>query len=400
MNFIFSKKVFLFLIIILMVLNIYSVNLDEIYSKIFTNNFDYTEIYSPEFLKTVSTEKIKEITSHYLSILGEFSHIQEDNEKITVFFEKGEAPSTISINRKNMITSIWLGDAKISGDNFEKVLNDFYELGKKISISILKNGAEEIFTYNSDENLGVGSAFKLYILKALQEKIKNRETGWSRVIYLKDDMKTLPSGILQSWPNLSPVTLKTAANLMIQYSDNTATDMLINFLSKEYIEKFTPESLKPFMTTNEFFNLKLNSDNNFRENFFKADKNRKRNLLNTLTENEYSDEKVQNWKNPVDIELVEWFVSTRNLCEIIFDLKNNESIQINPGVANNEDWEKIGFKGGSEPGVFNMTHLLKKNENSDYYSISITVNNSKNPINDNEFIDLYKRALNLLKKLI
>jgi hypothetical protein len=55
---------------------------------------------------------------------------------------------------------------------------------------------------------------------------------------------------------------------------------------------------------------------------------------------------------------VEWFFSTRELCALMAEVRGQPLMQVNPGVANPEDWETISFKGGSEPGVLNLTTAL------------------------------------------
>jgi hypothetical protein len=61
--------------------------------------------------------------------------------------------------------------------------------------------------------------------------------------------------------------------------------------------------------------------------------------------------------DPVALD-VEWFFSTRELCALMAEVRRQPLMQVNPGVANPEDWETISFKGGSEPGVLNLTTAL------------------------------------------
>ena len=53
----------------------------------------------------------------------------------------------------------------------------------------------------------------------------------------RSDRASLPSGITQSWPAGSPVTLQTLATLMISISDNTATDTLVT-LERRKLDAF------------------------------------------------------------------------------------------------------------------------------------------------------------------
>ena len=53
----------------------------------------------------------------------------------------------------------------------------------------------------------------------------------------------------------APITIHTLASLMISESDNTATDALIDLVTRNSVETISPRN-RPFMTTREFFQLK------------------------------------------------------------------------------------------------------------------------------------------------
>ncbi|MFW5485819.1 MAG: hypothetical protein ACOCJN_06625, partial [Spirochaetaceae bacterium JB067] len=65
-------------------------------------------------------------------------------------------------------------------------------------------------------------------------------------------------------------------------------------------------------------------------------------------------------------------------------------------VAENEQWERIAYKGGSEPGVLNLTTFLRDSDEN-CYTVSYTANNEDSPLNENEIIILYQNLLNKLK---
>ena len=98
----------------------------------------------------------------------------------------------------------------------------------------------------------MGSAFKLAVLSTLQDQIQAGTHAWNDVVTLKPEWKSLPSGILQGWPDDAPLTLQTLATLMISQSDNTATDALIAVVGREAVEAKT-EHNRPFLTTREAF---------------------------------------------------------------------------------------------------------------------------------------------------
>jgi hypothetical protein len=57
---------------------------------------------------------------------------------------------------------------------------------------------------------------------------------------------------------------------------------------------------------------------------------------------------------------VEWFFSARELCALMESVHELPFMAINPGLANKNEWARIAFKGGSEPGVANLTTRLER----------------------------------------
>ena len=84
---------------------------------------------------------------------------------------------------------------------------------------------------------------------------------------------------------------------------------------------------------------------------------------------------------PVAIKEVEWFASAADLCRAMdwFHRKNDEKaldiLAINPGAAMmKEEFDYMGYKGGSEPGVLNFTWLLETKKGG-HYALSMGWNN-------------------------
>lgn len=94
---------------------------------------------------------------------------------------------------------------------------------------------------------------------------------------------------------------------------------------------------------------------------------------------------------PVLIKEVEWFFSTKELANTMYDLKESEALQINPGLANKNNW----YKGGSEAGVLQYTHLLQKNQGIAVFVVSITAN-SEEGLNTNKMTELTSRLISVL----
>ena len=72
---------------------------------------------------------------------------------------------------------------------------------------------------------------------------------------LHHEWKSLPTGILRTWPDGTPITLATLAAEMISISDNTAADALVRIVGENALRPYAREN-QPFLTTREVFTLK------------------------------------------------------------------------------------------------------------------------------------------------
>jgi len=102
---------------------------------------------------------------------------------------------------------------------------------------------------------------------------------------------------------------------------------------------------------------------------------------------------------------VEWFFSVRELCTLMERVQGLPLMSINPGVANPADWARVAFKGGSEPGVLNLTTGLetplspqsREGKGGKRYCISATWNNPQEALDEQKFITLYSGLLEALR---
>lgn len=356
---------------------------------------DYDALFAPSFLNAVPVKKIEKIRQEYRSALGTLRKITQQGQEYELVFEKGKAPCRITLNAKGKIVGFWIGPMALLDDSLEKVLTDLKKMPGTVSVSILRNGQEEVVAIDPDRPLAVGSTFKLYVLEALKKKMKNEGLGWDAVIPLNESYYSLPSGFLHKWPAGTLVTLQTLAHLMISISDNTATDHLLFYVGREAVEAMAPERVRPFYSTAEMFRLKHGMSAEERERYLAADLAAKREILAGLPE--ISLETMEFRTEPSDIDTLEWIITARELGETIYRLRDCPSLYINPGLATKKDWLAAGYKGGSEPGVLNFTHLLRKDENSPWFSISATINNPAKPIKEDEFGELVVRLINLVQ---
>jgi beta-lactamase class A len=376
---------------------------EDSYKKMFAADTEKTELealFADSFLKLLPIGEIEKIIAIYTDSLGELVGLEEDKSPMVLRFTKGIAPTTIAFDAENKISSLWFGAPELRDDSISKVVGDFKELEGKVGLCLLKNGKEELVAFNADEPLAVGSAFKLYVLAALEQQVKEKKLKYSDVIQLKKNWQSMPSGITQEWYPGASLTLETLAVLMISLSDNTATDHLFNFLGRDMLNEVFPETSTPVLNTMDMFKLKIFYPEKG-EAFVKANKSQRSKMLKQLAEMEVDQndfaEIIRNWKKPKMLEIA-WHITNRQLCETIFSLKGSKALRVNPaqGIANKKDWQVIGFKGGIEPGVLNFTWILQPKNSKDFYSFSCTINNAEKEVDTTAFSMLASRMLKLI----
>jgi len=367
----------------------------EALMKVFTHPPDQRkDLFAESFLDQVPIDNINSIIAQYKSNLGELESIKSGEGPYTLIFEKGTAPSRISLDTEGKIAGLWFGNWTLKSDTLENLVSELRSLDSSVSLYLSKNG-EEIYSLNAEEKMAVGSTFKLYVLQALYDRFES--DVWDKVVWLKRKDMSLPSGILQDWPVGTPVTVKTLSNLMISQSDNTATDILIDLVGRKYLEQNTNPKNRPFLTTIEAFNLKYGVDSATRKDYMTGNTKQKREILESFQGLGVSASQVTA-STPTLIEEVEWFFSTEELASIIYDLREANEIYINPGLATKSDWYRAGYKGGSEGGVLQYTHLLQKSKNSPVYVISLTANNPDKGLNTSKITEIASRLIALVKE--
>jgi len=348
-------------------------------------------LFADSFLEQVSLNQIEGIVNQYRTALGAVKSEEKTENGYSLQFEKGTAPARISLNEEGKIIGLWFGNYSLAEDDLDTILAELKELPGELSVSVIKNNQEKIISYNDQQPLAVGSSFKLHVLKKLYEEIEESDKNWGDTVKLETENKSLPTGILQDWPTETPVTIRTLSNLMISQSDNTATDHLIDYLGREKVESGLSELNIPFLKTREFFIIKFSDDDQLRESYLNSSLAEKREILAELSLRDLKNINVGD--EPVLIEDLEWYFSSEELAELIYQLRDAPEIKINAGLVDKNDYYLAGFKGGSEPGVLQFTQLLQKTEGSDIYAVSVTINNSEQEVEQQQAVQLTSRLI-------
>ena len=340
------------------------------------------DLFSSGFLAAIPAAQIRALSASLTAQFGAAVEVSlltpRDGTRaaLEIRFERGLAKGGIAIdpaegNRVTELLFTSVDSLAVADDTPDKIAADLAALPGSVNAWFGPLGGAPVISIGADTPLALGSTFKLYVLAALAEDVKAGRRKWSDVVAL--DQKSYPSGQLQDWPQGSLLTLETLASLMISISDNTATDQLIAVLGRERILKLmkdsghaNPAANDPFLTTRELFILKTLDP-------VILDPWRKRTpdaitaveVLMAVANPSLDEVNAAFAQGPKAID-IEWFAAPADLARLFAHMRRTadpkafEIMAINPSAtpAIKENWPYIGFKGGSEPGVLNLTWLL------------------------------------------
>jgi Beta-lactamase enzyme family/ORF 12 gene product N-terminal len=264
--------------------------------------------------------------------------------------------------------------------------------------------------------LALGSAFKLYVLDALAMQIASGKHGWDELVAIDDKHKSLPSGRMRDERAGTTFTVRHFAEQMISVSDNTASDHLIALVGRTAVESAvqasghaSPSQLTPFLSTREMFALKLLGSPAERNAYLAADVARKRQLLDTYGARDPKEMMTRgsSFTMPIMIDSLEWFASPEDLCNVMVDLHERADaadtapvgkiLSINPGIPDEkQQYRYIGFKGGSEPGVLNMTFVLQRARDGKWLFLTAGFGDTNAPIDEPKAIAAISTAREFL----
>jgi beta-lactamase class A len=272
-----------------------------------------------------------------------------------------------------------------------------------------------IHAIDNGTELAIGSTFKLYVLLAVADRIAEGKLAWDTPIEIRDDWKSLPSGTTQNEPAGTKLTARQLADKMISISDNTAADHLLYTVGRARVEaavrtaKHTKPVLDiPFLSTRELFMFKLGMAEGEIEKYLKSSESKRRAYLDgTLGHAKPTLDLAVGWKSARKIDRLEWFASSDDLCRVMATLQQRaksdklapllDVLAINPGVPiDKQRWPYAGYKGGSEPGVMNMSWLLRRADDR-WFMLTLTANSDEGgELPDDEVIAIAAGMLDLL----
>jgi len=362
---------------------------------------DPQDIFTDGFLNAVPLSELTAFSQQITAQFGPAISVESLNPSdgtraaIAIRMERAIARGGIAIdpNDDNRISELVFQTFEPINDTPAKIAADLSALPGEVTWWFGPlDGTSPIMASESDDPMALGSTFKLYVLAALARDVAQGKRNWDDVVTLGAP-RSFPSGAMQDWPADARVTLETLASMMISISDNTATDALMQVLGREAVMQAMIESghanpllNDPFITTREMFMLKGGPSGRL-ETYASGDADLRRQILAGLEENAVPVEQIQAAfsQGPIALD-VEWFGSAADLRGLMAFMRETadprafEIMAINPSMSDNtrDRWSYAGYKGGSEPGVLNLTWLLTDAEGVDHALVLSWTNREAN----------------------
>ncbi|MGC1271819.1 MAG: serine hydrolase [Croceibacterium sp.] len=375
-----------------------------------------SEVFTASFLTAVPEAQLRALAADMKGQFGQLLRVESvrpgtvpGSAEVAFRFERAIGRGVMQVEPVPpfRVTGLRINSFDVLDDSAARIAADLAALPGQTGVLLQRLGtAQPLFAHQADQPFAIGSAMKLYVLSALAQEVQAGRRSWADVVPLGPP--SLSSGQMHDWPARSPVTLHTLATMMISISDNTATDALITLLGHEAVEAemrasghARPELNTPFLTTRQSFLLK-GGDTGTLYTYAHAGEMDRKDILADLAGAELDRERVMAAfaAGPRAID-VEWFASGQDIARIfqriraLPDRTAMDVLAINPSLGDAaRNWVYAGYKGGSEPGVLNLSWLLQ-DKAGDWYVLAMSWNNPQAAVDQQQFALIAQRVLAL-----
>ncbi|TVQ28621.1 MAG: hypothetical protein EA383_00090 [Spirochaetaceae bacterium] len=305
--------------------------------------------FSDALLQQLNPSQFQQQLNQLLSDIGELEFIDGDDGEYSIFFEEAVVSSTIVLDERGQITTIWFRPPSPRANSFDDLLGQLRELPGETALLVLTDG-ERVAEHNADAPFSVASAFKLAVLAAAVEALDAGELDRSDVVYLEEQDLTLPSGIMQEWPVETAVTVDTLMVQMMSMSDNTATDALMRILGRDRVHAFASEALPVVPTTREIFTLLGPDARDLADEWAGAESRQEYlALLDRTADREMG--RIRDFTGGEIRSDVGWIFSASELAALAGQVAGNPTAGVTQGAATGAGWSDVVYKDGYVPGV-------------------------------------------------
>lgn len=226
----------------------------------------------------------------------------------------------------------------------------------------------------ADRPMPTGSAYKLFLMRALLVAIDEGRVGWDDEVTITPELRSLPTGDMQELADGARVSVRETAHKMIALSDNTGADLVADLLGRDAVEAalapaghHDPSLIRPFLTSHEVFELGW-GDPERRAEWARRDEAGRRELLREIA-------------GPITVRIsdlgetvhqlgLDWYMDAYDVLRVLDGLREDserdadgvveEILTAYPGIPVDRDrWSRVYFKAGSSPGVMMFCWLLE-----------------------------------------
>lgn len=341
---------------------------------------DWEGRLTDEFQEEVSAEELAGIINTQFRPVGPWTAIDHedfDDASVTLLeaSEGQELEMQLALDDDGLITSLLFTEPREPvepAEGFEEIDERLSEIPGDVHAVVVEDG-ETLVEVGDGEPAPLASVAKLYVVLALAEAVEQGDVSWDDTLEVTDELRSLPSGTLQDQPDGYETSVYDVAQRMIQISDNTGTDMLIELLGREAVEDAVADSghhdpslMQPFPTTREMFQLRWGLPE-LGEDWKEADdEQERREILEEIGEEDLDITSEDVAGDDVDFD-IDWYATTEDLIllyERLFEkMEEHDELRAvlasNPGLTFSEFeasdlwWGTLAFKGGTLPGVLN-----------------------------------------------
>lgn len=372
------------------------------------------ELFTAAFLQQVPPAQFNAISAQLrvghgapLTVEGISGGVEGGGHVVRFAYERAIVSMQLYVAPDGRIAGLLITGVNPRGDSLAAVGADLAALPGAVSWGVyrLTDGIPLRVAGVDDETpRAIASSFKLVVLGALDEEVRAGRRRWGDVVPLGPDVQ---GSATNGWPGGLPMTLHSLAALMIERSDNRATDTLLHVLGRERVEQFARARnalggryAYPLLSTIEVTALKAPAQADLRARWEAGTEGQRRRLLRDNAARLRSDTADYGalGDGPQSIETVEWFASPRQMAGLLGWFAAEASptaraiLSINPGIspATAGRFAEVGYKGGSEPGVIAMNLLLRQADGN-WTIVAAAWNNPAAPVDDRRFVELVDR---------
>lgn len=215
----------------------------------------------------------------------------------------------------------------------------------------------------TSEAVPLASLSKLVALVAVDDLVESGTAKLTQELRIMDHHRSLPSGSWHQLPSGSRVTIREAITQSYRFSDNTATDVLVDFVGREQVSEIAREYLaapedEPFLLTSDVFKINWSSSG-LAEDYANGSAQTRQHVLEELSSLPLPPARLVSDELPA-IPTVGWRGKITGMCEIWSKLVGDTELAEIYSTGTHLEFFSLGMtpvagKGGFAPDISAFT---------------------------------------------